>query len=83
MSCGCGEVIKLERFQGKCYGCAHHKEQKAISSIVFQNSPCFDCVFNVDMPKRNRFQPIRVAVTPNEKKTADVLPFKKKEIVNV
>ena len=76
------DIIKLERFGGKCQTCVHKNEQKAISSIVFQNSPCFDCVFNEDMPKMNRFVAVRTTVIPDEKKEqpmADILPFVKKE----
>lgn len=75
-------AVNLGNNNGECKKCAHELEQKSISSMVFQNSPCFDCIFNEDMPKMNRFRRVIKTVVVDEK-TADILPFKNKEVVNV
>ena len=69
-------IVSIGISNGECKKCAHELEQKSISSTVFQNSPCFDCIFNEDMPKVNRF---RRVVT----QTAEIFQFRKKETVNV
>ena len=50
-------VIEITTYKGMCKKCIHLTEFKTISSIVFQNSPCFTCLFNEEMIRGNNFIP--------------------------
>lgn len=51
---------EIEALHEQCKSCNHHFKPKNFSKAGMISSPCFLCLFNVEMIKTNNYEPSKV-----------------------